>query len=113
MAGMIASNVMRGDVQNATWSSLSSDRVMLVDVRDREEFEGGHVPGAKNIPLAEVRERLSELPKERELRLYCGVGQRAYYASRLLKQRGFRVQNLSGGYKTYLTCRNAGMIKKD
>ena len=113
MAGMIAGNVMRGDVQNATWTSLSSNGVTVVDVRDREEFEMGHVPGATNIPLAEVRGRLSELPTERELRLYCGVGQRAYYASRLLKQRGYRVQNLSGGYRTFLSCRDAGMIESD
>jgi NADPH-dependent 2,4-dienoyl-CoA reductase/sulfur reductase-like enzyme/rhodanese-related sulfurtransferase len=111
MAGMIAGNVLRGDVQNAAWSALSSNGALLLDVRDPDEFESGHVPGAKNIPLPELRGRLNELPTTREIRLYCGVGQRAYYATRLLKQRGFQVLNLSGGYKTYLSSRNAGIIR--
>lgn len=111
MAGMIAGNVLRGDVQNALWSALSSNGVLLLDVRQPDEFESGHVPGAKNIPLPQLRGRLNELPTTGEIRLYCAAGQRAYYASRLLKQRGFRVQNLSGGYETYLNCRNAGMIR--
>jgi len=111
MAGMIGSNALRGDVQNTTWNSLPPDCSLLVDVRDPEEFETGHVPDAKNIPLPELRGRLAELQKDQEIRLYCGVGQRAYYASRLLKHYGFRTQNLSGGYKTYLSCRNAGMTR--
>lgn len=111
MAGMIAGNILRGDVQNAAWSSLATNGYWLLDVRDRDEFERGHVANAKNIPLPELRARLNELPANQEIRIYCGVGQRAYYASRLLKQRGFTVQNLSGGYKTYLSCRNAGMVE--
>jgi len=111
MAGMIGANILRGDVQNAPWSTLCSNGALLVDVREPDEFESGHIPGARNIPLPELRSRLNELPTSHEIRLYCGVGQRAYYASRLLKQRGFRVRNLSGGYKTYVSCRNAGMFK--
>ncbi len=111
MAGMIAANILRGDMDNASWSSLSSNGFLLLDVRDREEFESGHVPNAKNIPLPELRGRLSELQKNQEIRLYCGVGQRAYYASCLLKHHGFRAHNLSGGYKTYVSYRNAGMLK--
>jgi NADPH-dependent 2,4-dienoyl-CoA reductase/sulfur reductase-like enzyme/rhodanese-related sulfurtransferase len=111
MAGMMGANILRGDVQNAAWGTLRSNGALLLDVREPDEFESGHIPGARNIPLPELRQRLNELPASREIRLYCGVGQRAYYASRLLKQRGFRVQNLSGGYKTYLSYRNAGMFK--
>jgi NADPH-dependent 2,4-dienoyl-CoA reductase/sulfur reductase-like enzyme/rhodanese-related sulfurtransferase len=111
MAGMIGANILRGDVQNAPWSTLCSNGALLVDVREPDKFESGHIPGARNIPLPELRSRLNELPTSHEIRLYCGVGQRAYYASRLLKQRGFRVRNLSGGYKTYVSCRNAGMFK--
>jgi NADPH-dependent 2,4-dienoyl-CoA reductase/sulfur reductase-like enzyme/rhodanese-related sulfurtransferase len=111
IAGMMSANILRGDVQNAAWSSLCSNGALLLDVRQPDEFESGHIPGARNIPLPELRGRLNELPRSHEIRLYCGVGQRAYFASRLLKQRGFRVQNLSGGYKTYLSCRDAGMIK--
>jgi NADPH-dependent 2,4-dienoyl-CoA reductase/sulfur reductase-like enzyme/rhodanese-related sulfurtransferase len=110
IAGMMGANILRGDVQNAPWSTLCSNGALLLDVREPDEFESGHIPGARNIPLPELRGRLNELPANHEIRLYCGVGQRAYYASRLLKQRGFRVRNLSGGYKTYLSRRNAGMI---
>jgi rhodanese-related sulfurtransferase len=110
MAGMIGANILRGDVQNAAWNTLSSNGAVLLDVREPEEFEIGHIPGATNIPLPELRGRLDELPTSHEIRVCCGVGQRAYYASRLLKQRGFRVRNLSGGYKTYLSFRNAGML---
>ena len=74
---------------------------MLVDVRDPEEFEAGRVPGAINLPLNQIRRRLHELPRDREVWLYCGVGQRAYYATRVLMQNGFRVKNLAGGFRTY------------
>jgi NADPH-dependent 2,4-dienoyl-CoA reductase/sulfur reductase-like enzyme/rhodanese-related sulfurtransferase len=111
MAGMIAANLLRGDVQTAAWESLNHNGYLLLDVRQPDEFRDGHIPGASNIPLPELRQRLAELPQEKEIHLYCGVGQRAYYASRLLTQHGFRVKNLPGGYKTYLSCRNAGLIK--
>jgi rhodanese-related sulfurtransferase len=111
VAGMIGANILHGDVQNAAWSTLCSNGALLLDVREPDEFESGHIPGARNIPLPELRGRLNELPTSHEIRLYGGVGHRAYYASRLLKQRGFRVLNLSGGYKTYVSCRNAGMFK--
>ena len=111
MAGMIAGNVLRGDLQNASWNSLGANGFLLLDVRDQDEFECGHIPSAENIPLPELRGRLAGLQKGREIRLYCGVGQRAYYAGRLLKQHGFRVQNLPGGYQTYVSFRNAGLAK--
>lgn len=100
-AGMIASNHLRGDLPLADWMQLDLDRVTLVDVRDSEEFQNGHVPGAISIPLNEIRQRLNELPRDREVWLYCGVGQRAYYATRALLQNGFRVKNLPGGFRTY------------
>jgi NADPH-dependent 2,4-dienoyl-CoA reductase/sulfur reductase-like enzyme/rhodanese-related sulfurtransferase len=111
MAGMMGSNILCGDVENAAWGTLGSNGALLLDVRERDEFENGHIPGARNIPLAELRRRLGELPMNRQIRLYCAAGQRGYYAFRLLKQRGFQVQNLSGGYETYVSCRNAGMIR--
>lgn len=111
MAGMIAANTLRGDLQNASWTSLATNGFLLLDVRDADEFASGHIPTAKNIPLPQLRKRMGELQKEREIRLYCGVGQRAYYASRLLKQHGYRAKNFSGGYKTYLSCRDAGLFR--
>lgn len=107
LAGMIASNVLRGDHPVAHWPELRADDVFLVDVRDAPEFDEGHVPGATNIPLGELRGRLDELPSDREIWLYCGVGQRAYYATRALLQRGHRVKNLSGGIQTYRASRAA------
>jgi NADPH-dependent 2,4-dienoyl-CoA reductase/sulfur reductase-like enzyme/rhodanese-related sulfurtransferase len=100
-AGMIATNHLRGDLPLADWKQLNADSVSIVDVRDPDEFENGHVPGAINLPLNQVRQRLDELPRDREVWLYCGVGQRAYYATRVLMQNGFRVKNLPGGFRTY------------
>jgi NADPH-dependent 2,4-dienoyl-CoA reductase/sulfur reductase-like enzyme/rhodanese-related sulfurtransferase len=98
IAGMIAANVVRGDQPVAAWSELAPP---LIDVRTPKEFDRGHVPGAINIPLEQLRERIDEIPDGEEALLYCQVGQRAYYAARLLLQRGKRARNLSGGYETY------------
>ncbi|MFZ4777322.1 MAG: FAD-dependent oxidoreductase [Terrimicrobiaceae bacterium] len=100
-AGMIAANSLRGDVPLADWKQLLPESATLLDVRDPDEFEEGHIPGAINLPLNELRSRLGELPRDRELWLYCRVGQRGYYAARLLMQHGFQVKNLPGGYLTY------------
>lgn len=110
MAGMIAANIVRGDSRSAAWESLGKNGFQLTDVRGSDEFDAGHVPNAKNIPLPELRNRLGELSRDRRVYLYCGVGQRAYYASRLLQQRGFEVFTLPGGYKTYLNYRNSGLL---
>lgn len=101
-AGMIAANSLRGDHPLADWKQLTPDSAVLVDVRDPDEFAEGHLPGAVNLPLNELRTRLGELPRDRELWLYCRVGQRGYYATRLLMQHGFRARNLPGGYLTGL-----------
>ena len=66
--------------------------------------------GAVNLPLSQLRERYTELPKEREIWISCGVGQRAYYATRFLLQHHYRVSNLSGGYATYTAFRDAALI---
>ncbi len=100
-AGMIAANSLRGDQPLADWKDLLPKSAVLLDVRDPDEFEEGHIDGAINLPLNELRGRLDELPRDRELWLYCRVGQRGYYATRLLLQHGFRAKNLPGGYLTY------------
>ena len=101
LAGMAAANVLRGDVQLAPWEELPQTGALLVDVRDPDEFAAGHIDGAVNVPLGELRRRAGELPRDREIWVYCGVGQRSYYALRFLRQNGFQVRNLSGGYQTY------------
>jgi NADPH-dependent 2,4-dienoyl-CoA reductase/sulfur reductase-like enzyme/rhodanese-related sulfurtransferase len=110
LAGMVAANVLRGDHPLAHWKDLDGDRVFLVDVRETSEFAEGHVPGATNIPLSELRGRLDELPADREIWLYCGVGQRAYYATRALLQSGHRVRNLSGGIESYRVAHAIGRV---
>jgi NADPH-dependent 2,4-dienoyl-CoA reductase/sulfur reductase-like enzyme/rhodanese-related sulfurtransferase len=101
VCGMVAANVVRGDVELADWSSLQNTTALILDVREPGEFRNGSIDGAINIPLGQLRERLEELPHDREIWVSCGVGQRAYYACRLLTQRGFRARNLSGGYESY------------
>jgi NADPH-dependent 2,4-dienoyl-CoA reductase/sulfur reductase-like enzyme/rhodanese-related sulfurtransferase len=101
VAGMIAANVLRGDTLVAHWQDLPSTESMILDVREPVEFQAGSIDGAVNIPLNQLRDRLTDLPRDREIWVLCGVGQRAYYACRLLKQHGFAARNLSGGIQTY------------
>lgn len=113
MAGMIASNAMRGDIEIAPWPKLGAEGAVILDVREPGEHHAGAIPGAVNIPLGQLRERLEELPRDREIQVTCAVGQRAYYACRVLRQHGFQARLLSGGYRTFKTlremevCRNA------
>jgi NADPH-dependent 2,4-dienoyl-CoA reductase/sulfur reductase-like enzyme/rhodanese-related sulfurtransferase len=102
LAGMIAANVLRGDMELAPWEDLATTQAFLLDVREPLEFKQGSIPGAVNIPLGHLRARLDELPRSEAIWVTCGIGQRAYYACRILAQHGFRAQNLSGGYSTYL-----------
>ena len=102
MAGFVAANVLRGDVELWEPEELAGPGTgMLVDVRTFQEFAKGSIPGAVCAPVDELRDRLDELPRDRELLLFCQVGLRGYVAARLLTQHGFRVRNLSGGYRRY------------
>jgi rhodanese-related sulfurtransferase len=82
---------------------LKLDRTgaLLLDVREPDEFVSGHLPNAINLPLSQMRDRYAELPTTQEIWTCCGVGQRAYFATRFLMQHGYRSRNLSGGYTTY------------
>jgi NADPH-dependent 2,4-dienoyl-CoA reductase/sulfur reductase-like enzyme/rhodanese-related sulfurtransferase len=100
-AGMIAANVVRGDAELAAWSEVETSDAFLLDVREPQEFAAGAIPGAINISLGQLRARMNELPVAREIWVNCGVGQRAYYACRILAQNGLNARNLSGGYSTY------------
>ena len=94
-AGMVAADVLRGDMPLSHWGA-AEDGVVL-DVREKAELAVEHVPGAVNIPVHELRSRLDELPRDREIRVVCRSGQRAYYATRLLVQKGFDARTVSGG----------------
>ena len=94
-AGMMAANVLRGDMPLSHWDSL--DGALLLDVRMPAELVVESVPGAVNIPLPQLRSRLGELPRDREIHVICRSAQRAYYATRVLLQNGFKAKNISGG----------------
>jgi NADPH-dependent 2,4-dienoyl-CoA reductase/sulfur reductase-like enzyme/rhodanese-related sulfurtransferase len=102
LAGMIAANVLRGDIGLVHWENLGGGGALILDVRDPMEYKRDHVDGAQNLPLDEIRNRLDELPRDQPIWTYCFVGQRSYYAARALSQYGFQVKNISGGFKTYL-----------
>ena len=104
MAGYAASNLLKGDV--ALWEPDEALReALLLDVRTPQEFGEGALPGALNRPLDELRDWLDELPKDRELRVYCQAGLRGYLACRMLTQHGFQARNLSGGYLRWCMAR--------
>ena len=102
--GFAAANMLRGDCPVKHWdeiAALDSEEWFRLDVREQEELAVGAVDGAYNIPLGELRSRLAELPKDKKILINCATGQRSYFATRLLRQKGFDAYNLSGGYKTY------------
>jgi len=109
LAGMLAQNVLNGDMPVADWLELDRTDALLLDVREPDEFACGHVPNAINLPLSQLRSRYVELPKDRDIWVCCAVGQRAYFAARFLTQHGYRSLNLSGGYTTYKALKAAGL----
>ena len=103
MLGYIAENVISGLVETAQWSEIedfTSRGFELIDVRSAGEFARGHIPGALNISVDEIRERSSEIT-EKNLLVNCQVGQRGHTASLLLRELGFNAVNLDGGYLTW------------
>ncbi len=106
LAGMAAQNVLAGDVALAQWhevATLDPAKTLVLDVRRADERAKGHIPGSMHIPLDELRGRLSELPKDKEIIASCQSGQRSYFACRLLAQHGFQVRNLAGSWRTFST----------
>ena len=94
-AGMLAANVLRGDMPIAHWNAVGNE--LLLDVRNPPEIAVESVPDAINIPLPELRARLGELPRDREILVICRSAARAYYATRILLQNGYKARDLSGG----------------
>ena len=105
MAGFVAGNLLRGEhpqVDIEAILSLPEDqRPCLIDVRTPLEYSKGFIPGAVNLPVDELRNRLDEIPRDRKIAVYCQVGQRGYIATRVIMQAGFDVSNVGGGYKIY------------
>lgn len=107
IAGYVACNIYDGLMPTITWRDLAEEKLpegTLIDVRTLQEFTEGAIPNAIHIPVDELRERLDEIPEDKPIYLYCGVGLRGYVALKILTQSGFKnVYNLSGGYRTYAT----------
>ena len=94
-AGMVAADVLRGDMPISHWDAAGKG--FLLDVREPFELAVEQAPGAVNIPMGQLRGRLNELPRDREIHVICRSGGRAYYATRMLLQNGFKARTLSGG----------------
>lgn len=104
MAGYVAENILTKKVEIIGWRDIArlSSETILVDVRTTDEYSLGSIPGAINIPVDELRSRLSELPKNKPIVVTCAIGLRGYLAYRILAQHGYKdIRNLSGGYKTW------------
>ena len=105
MIGYVAENILAkrteiftyGDLENLAFNNENN---ILLDVRSKLEFDSGHLKGAINIPVDELRKRMHELDKDKLILAYCQVGLRGYIASRILMQHGFKVKNMTGGYKS-------------
>lgn len=105
MAGFVAENILKKKVNIVQWRDilkLDTATSLLIDSRTVEEFKMGHIDGAVNIPVDDIRSRMAEIPRDKKIIVYCAVGLRGYIVSRILMQHGYtNVFNLSGGYKTY------------
>ncbi|MDH6279284.1 NADPH-dependent 2,4-dienoyl-CoA reductase/sulfur reductase-like enzyme/rhodanese-related sulfurtransferase [Prescottella agglutinans] len=111
MLGYIADNMRTGATRTVQWHELDTlvaGGASLVDVRTPDEFAAGAIPGAVNVPLDELRDRVGELPAG-DLIVHCHVGQRGHTAVRLLAQLGRPAANLDGGYKTWDAGRHANV----
>lgn len=107
MLGFATNNLIKGDMEQIEADAFNDD-IFWLDVRSPEETECGVVPGAVVIPLDELRNRLNELPRDKKIGVYCAVGLRGYVACRQLKQQGFNVANLDGGYRTWTWFHGSG-----
>ncbi len=106
MAGYIAENIITGKSESVLPREIDSrdkENIVLLDIRTDLEQETGTIEGSVHIPLQQLRERLNDLDKSKEIWTYCQIGQRGYYAERLLKQHGFNIKNVTGGFKLYMS----------
>lgn len=104
MLGFVASGVLRNDQPIVHVDQLDkepSKNALLLDVRTPAEFESGHIEGAINIPVDDLRSRIGEIPVDQTVVAYCKVGMRGYLATRILLQHNRKAYNLSGGYTTW------------
>ena len=101
-AGYVGSNLLNGDYKQVNVDKvrdLVESNNMIIDVRENYEFTRGHIKGAINIPLSELRKRTDEIPKDKPVYLHCRTGQRSYNATLALQNLGYRnVVNITGSF---------------
>mgnify|MGYP005848299055 CR=1 FL=1 len=102
-AGFVAGNIIKGDMPVCHIEDMlnPAENQVLLDVRTAGEVEAGGIPGAINIPVDDLRQKIDQLEKDKEYLVTCAVGIRGYLATRILINNGFKARNLTGGYKTY------------
>ncbi|MBL7745568.1 MAG: FAD-dependent oxidoreductase [Chitinophagaceae bacterium] len=112
MAGFIAENILLNRLKVFYWNEVKQlpEDVVLLDVRTNAEYEAGHIEGAVNLPVDEIRQWINEISPQRKVYIYCEAGLRGYLAHRILRQNGFdEVYNLSGGYVSWLACHHESL----
>lgn len=105
MAGFIGDNILNNRLNQIFVEELrdyDSSKHFILDVRETIELVSGFFENSVNIPLSELRKRMEEIPKDKEIWTYCAVGLRGYLAERFLSQNGYNVKNIAGGYKNHL-----------
>lgn len=102
-AAFVATNIMKGDLRSIHYDKIHqlNDDQVLLDVRNPAELKNGYIEGAINIPVDQLRQRMNELPNNKEIIIYCQVGLRGHVAYRQLVNNGYKAKNLLGGYRTY------------
>ncbi|NOH43343.1 CoA-disulfide reductase [Vibrio cyclitrophicus] len=108
-AAFVATNIIKGDATPIHFDEIDNlgDDQLLLDVRNPDEMKTvGYIEGAVNIPVDQLRKRMNELPKNKEIIIYCQVGLRGNVAYRQLVHNGFKARNLIGGYRTYITAQH-------
>lgn len=108
--GMVAADILRGDMPVVHWEKANEG--FLLDVREASELAAEHVPEAIHIPIGQLRSRMNELPRDREIHVICRSGQRAYLAARILSQNGFQAKTISGGMLSLAHKRSMGSSAK-
>ncbi len=104
MIGFAAENILKGDqaaIHPREIKDINPETTMIIDVREKEEVELGKIEGSIHIRVNDIRAKLSSIPKDKNLVVYCAVGLRGYIATRILKQHGYKARNLIGGYSLY------------
>eukprot|EP01059_Diplonema_ambulator_P012197 TRINITY_DN2241_c1_g4_i1.p1 TRINITY_DN2241_c1_g4~~TRINITY_DN2241_c1_g4_i1.p1 ORF type:complete len:575 (+),score=223.82 TRINITY_DN2241_c1_g4_i1:125-1726(+) len=102
-AGFLAANILNGDVEVCRSKDMQNvtDKQLILDVRKQAEVDEGRIPHAVHIPVDELRARIAEVPKDKEILVYCKSGMRAHVAAMMLRHHGHKVRNLTGGYLSW------------